>query len=229
HLDNYHVGGRAGFCLLHDPTLFVSGTGAMRRKTVADHHHTHEHTEDSYYLDQLCMITMSAAFGGICLAMFFWKTDMLTRLLGPQFHLFVLISGCTLIGLAVLRAASLWVQAGREKHAHEHAHHEHAHPEHEDEAHCHDHGAGGHDHGHDHAHTHSHAHHHHHHDHGPEDHDHNWAPWRYVVLLVPVILFLLGLPNKGPKAIAGDAEFIAQELAREAKDAATLVVPAGSL
>src|SRR5262249_32260654 len=58
---------------------------------------------------------------------------------------------------------------------------------------------------------------------------HNWAPWRYVVLLVPVILFLLGLPNKGPKAIAGDAEFIAQELAREAKDAATLVVPAGSL
>src|SRR5262245_9088493 len=181
---------------------------------MADHHHTHEHEEDNYYLDQLCMIVMAAAFGGICLAMFFWKTDMLTRLLGPQFHLFVLISGFTLIGLAVLRAASLWVQAGQKKQVHEHVHHDH-------EAHCHDHGAEcHHDHDHDHAHAHAHGH-HHHHDHGPEDHDHNWAPWRYVVLLVPVILFMLGLPNKGPKAIASEAEFIAQELEREAKDATT--------
>jgi hypothetical protein len=33
----------------------------------------------------------------------------------------------------------------------------------------------------------------HNHDH---DHDHGWAPWRYVVLLVPLMLYLLGLPSK---------------------------------
>jgi uncharacterized repeat protein (TIGR03943 family) len=191
------------------------------------HDDSHAHEEDNYYLDQLCMVTMSAAFGGICLAMFFWKTDMLTRLLGPQFHLFVAISGFTLVGLAVLRAASLWVQVGRKRHAHDHN------DEHDDQVSghadsCHDHGTCHHDDEHSHGHAHDHAHtheHHHHHDHGPEDHDHNWAPWRYVVLLVPVILFMLGLPNKGPKAVAEEAEFIAAELAKEARDATTLVAP----
>jgi uncharacterized repeat protein (TIGR03943 family) len=199
---------------------------------MADHHHTHEHQEDSYYLDQMCMVTMSAAFGAICLALYFWKTDMLTRLLGPQFHLFVLISGFTLIGLAFLRAVGLWLEASRERHAHDHDHlHDHD-PAHAHADHGHDHGCDcGHEHGHEHVHDHAHDHahgHHHHHDHGAEDHDHNWAPWRYVVLLVPVILFLLGLPNKGPKAIAGNAEFIAEEMEREARDATTsLAGPAG--
>src|SRR5947209_11788884 len=100
---------------------------------MAEHDHTHTHEEDSYYLDQLCMVTMSAAFGGVCLALYFWKTDMLTRLLGPQFHLFVLISGFTLVGLAVLRGLSLWVQVGREKHAHHHGTHEHEQPAHDHE------------------------------------------------------------------------------------------------
>jgi len=50
------------------------------------------------------------------------------------------------------------------------------------------------------------------HDHGDENyhdschehghHDHEWAPWRYVVLLVPIILVLLGFPNKGPEVRA---------------------------
>src|SRR4029077_9302222 len=108
---------------------------------MGEHDHTHTHEEDSYYLDQLCMVTLSAAFGGICLAMYYWKTDMLTRLLGPQFHLFVLISGFTLVGLAVLRAYSLWVQVGKEKlDEHSHEHHDHAHHHHEDHDHAHEHG-----------------------------------------------------------------------------------------
>jgi hypothetical protein len=45
------------------------------------------------------------------------------------------------------------------------------------------------------------------------------------VLLIPVILFLLGLPSKGPKAIAADAEFIAAEQAKETRDATTLIAP----
>jgi hypothetical protein len=59
--------------------------------------------------------------------------------------------------------------------------------------------------GHSHARDHDHDHGHHHHDHGHDhshgndhdhDHDHGWAPWRFMLLLLPVILFLLGLPNK---------------------------------
>src|SRR5437763_3341510 len=93
---------------------------------VHDHAHDHSHGEDNYYIDQLCMVLFSAAFGAICLALYFLKTDMLTRLLGPQFHLFVLISGCALGFLAVLRAASLWMQVGRSSHNHHHDH-DHAH------------------------------------------------------------------------------------------------------
>jgi hypothetical protein len=36
--------------------------------------------------------------------------------------------------------------------------------------------------------------------HGHQDHE--WAPWRYVVILLPIILVLLGFPNKGPEVRA---------------------------
>ncbi|MSQ93576.1 MAG: hypothetical protein EXR98_03360 [Gemmataceae bacterium] len=109
-------------------------------------------------------------------------------------------------------------------HAHDHDHdhpHEHKHPAPAKTplelavvpAPAHVHGpACGHEHapgeacGHDHSHEHSHEHHAHEHhigkahvepDHDEAaDHDHGWAPWRYVVILVPIILFLLGLPNR---------------------------------
>jgi hypothetical protein len=54
----------------------------------------------------------------------------------------------------------------------------------------HDH-AHGHEHSHDHTHDHDHG---HGHDHG---HDHGWAPWRYVLLFLPVALYFLNLPNDG--------------------------------
>jgi len=163
----------------------------------------HTHEEAGYYLDQACMVTLSTAFGGICLALYFWKTDMLIRLLGRQFHVFVLISGGTLVGLAFLRALALWAQTRRKGHHHgdqAHHHHEKAVP-------CDSHGAGF------------------HHDHGAKNHDHDWAPWRYVVLLLPVALFILGLPNKGPKSVAAAAEFIKSETQREATEALGLFSP----
>jgi hypothetical protein len=46
-----------------------------------------------------------------------------------------------------------------------------------------------HDHGHDHDHAHDHDHGHGH------DHDHGWAPWRFMLLALPIVLFLLGLPR----------------------------------
>ncbi len=56
--------------------------------------------------------------------------------------------------------------------------------------------------------------HHHGHDHG-HDHDHGWAPWRYGVLLLPIMLYLLRLPNEGfPAAHAGTA--IDLDIPREA-------------
>lgn len=186
--------------------------------------HSHSHTDsESYYPEQLCLIAFSGLFGGICLSLYFWQQSMLNLLLVKNFHPFVLVSGIVLIGLTLVRAAVLWRTAGEaqphthehgdcghthshdhdcghEHHHHEHdcghehvhsedcAHHEHAHVHGEDCDHHHEHDCG-------HAHTHEHA----HHDH---DHEHGWAPWRYMVLLVPVILFLLGLPNKGPTADA---------------------------
>jgi uncharacterized membrane protein YcgQ (UPF0703/DUF1980 family) len=110
-------------------------------------------------------------------------------------------------------------------HAHEHGHHHHDH-DHGDcgHGHCHDHDHGhehghgvmaeashparseavavapltastaphAHDHEHDHDHDHAHGHSHHH----GHDHSHGWAPWRYVVLLLPVALYFL-MPAEG--------------------------------
>jgi uncharacterized repeat protein (TIGR03943 family) len=162
--------------------------------------HLHEDS-DTYYLDQLCLVALSAAFGGVCLSLYFWQTSMLALLLGPQFHGFVLASGVVLLGLAVIRAVILWLSSGKVSRAHHHEHDHHGH-DHEHCHHDHDHGhehneCSGHDHNHEHAHDHVHG---HNHSHAHGDHDHDWAPWRYVLMLAPIILFLLGLPNKPPQA-----------------------------
>jgi hypothetical protein len=197
---------------------------------MATHHqeHTHEHSHadhdhhdgDTYYLDQICMVGVSGAFGAICLALYLTKwmspdsETMLGRLLGAQFHLFILASGIALVLVAVIRGATLWRQAGATAHNHDHAHdHDHA----DDHHHDHDHGDCGHEHGscaHEDGHHHHAGHAHQHHDHEAADHDHGWAPWRYVVLLVPIILFLLGLPNKGPQAQAMHARIDMTQIAR---------------
>ena len=164
-----------------------------------EHGHDHHHHDDgdTYFLDQICMVGISGAFGAICLALFFSNMmttegqTMLGRLLATKFHPWILGSGIGLVLIAAIRGLTLWRQAGAPAHAHEHVH---------DHGECgHDHGACDHEHGH-HHHDHAGHTHHHHHDHDAADHDHGWAPWRYVVLLVPIILFLLGLPNKGPLA-----------------------------
>jgi hypothetical protein len=151
--------------------------------------------------------------------------SMLGIILRPELHWMVLAAGIGLLVCAVIRAVAVWFEAGRiqaaaghththgpacdhaHDHAHEHAHHDHDHPHGHDHDHDHDHH---HDHDHDHAgcgHEHGpdckHDHDHHHepalaHAHGPGDdhgHDHGWSPWRYTLLLFPVTLFFLNLPN----------------------------------
>jgi hypothetical protein len=180
----------------------------------------HQHEEDTYFLDQLCMIALSGAFGAICLAMYFIQQGMLYRLLAPQFHPFVLASGITLVFIALVRGTVLWNEAGARRAALAEAHHEHdgdcGHV-HEDCGHEHGHSHAHDDHGHSHAHAHSHAHGHSHGGHA--DHDHAWAPWRYVVLLIPIILFLLGLPSRPPQL---SAEMIVVDTRAEAEQAARL-------
>jgi uncharacterized membrane protein YcgQ (UPF0703/DUF1980 family) len=173
------------------------------------HSHTHSAQEDTYYLDQLCLIGISAAFGAICLTLYFWQTDMLKLLLDVQFHPYVLVSGIVLLTLVVVRSVVLWRAAAAPSSAPAHTHthdHDHAHD------HDHDHGHGhAHDRHHHHDHDHDHGHDHHHHDHAPghahdHGHDHSWAPWRYVVLLVPIMLFALGLPQERPGVEGGEVD-----------------------
>jgi uncharacterized membrane protein YraQ (UPF0718 family) len=169
---------------------------------MADAHH-HADERSAYYLDQLFAIGVCGAIAGVTLML--WQTNLLGRMLHPKFHIWVILGGFSLLTIVVLRAIAVW-QSVDEQAA---ATHEHG-PE------C-DHSHG---HGHDHEHTsahvqsaagaggtglalagppeapvaHSHAHgHSHSHSHG--DHDHGWAPWRYVVLLLPVVLYFLVLTN----------------------------------
>jgi hypothetical protein len=184
-----------------------------------DHHH-HGEDHDPYYMDQMCLVALSAIFGVVCLSLYFWRTDILKNMLADQFFPWVLGSGVALVILAVLRGAALWVKVGAEP-VHDHKPpstlaslplvtqeispkeasaaitcnapgHDHG------PWHTHSHGDG---HTHDHAHDHSHG-----HSHGHGDHDHNWAPWRYILLLVPIILFVLGIPNKPPPVKAVEPE-----------------------
>lgn len=180
------------------------------------HHHHHEDS-DTYYLDQICLVALSAAFGAVCLSLYTWQRSMLNIMLAEQFHIFVLASGVLLTGLALIRAAVLWKAVGQPTAEHAHAHeHVHAHANDHAHAEC------SHTHDHDHAEC-SPAHEHDHtpgHDHGHHDHDHDWAPWRYVLLLVPIILFLLGLPNKPPE-IRGEA--VQLDMSQEAASVAGLL------
>ena len=183
-------------------------------------HDHHDHADDTYYLDQLCMIALSGAFGAVCLSLYLWQQRMLNLLLGPQFHLFVLLSGIVLLGMALMRGMSLWVSVGKGEtnHAHDHGHsHDHEHHHDHEHEHQHDHAHGdccGSDHDHEHSHDHDHA-----------GHSHAWAPWRYVVLLLPIILFMLGLPNKTLKAKAGAG---ADMLARQEVNGYAALVACGS-
>ncbi|MFL5330551.1 MAG: hypothetical protein ACJ8C4_16740 [Gemmataceae bacterium] len=130
----------------------------------------HSHAKDSsgYFLEQLCTVGACGALGVVAVLM--WQQDRLSSILAPTFFGAVLYGGIGLLALVVIRAISLWLEAGRvAKKQHEH-HHEHEHT-HDDDC--------------DHA--------------GECDHDHvhEWTPAKYSVLLLPVVLFSLGLPHQG--------------------------------
>jgi uncharacterized repeat protein (TIGR03943 family) len=155
--------------------------------------HDHDHSHDgTYYVDQLCTIAACGALGGVAITMYL--DGRLAYILTPFFFLPVLVGGLALVVMVAVRAITLWHEAGavasqRQAAQDHHHHHDHAHSH--DHGHDHDH----HDHDHaDHAHSHDHD-----HDHG---HDHGWTPWRYAVLMLPIVLFFLNLPNSSFSAMA---------------------------
>ncbi len=184
--------------------------------------HDHSHGDrNAYYLNQLFTIAVCGALGGVATMLWFrslqpegmlsllrhpsgeellrhpeWlrPDGMLPLILHPKFFLWVLLGGISLLVLVVIRAVAVWRSVDElaavpdHSHDHEHCGHDHDHCHHD-----HDHG---HEHSHDHAHDHG-------HDHG---HEHGWAPWRYVVLLMPVVLYFLNLPNQGFSADAGGSD-----------------------
>ena len=163
------------------------------------HAHAHAEGEGTYFLDQ--MFTILACGGVGLVAVLMYQTGMLSRILVPMFYVPTLLGGVALLLMVVVRAVAVWQLAGARKaadaeahareHNHSHSHgHEHAH---DDCGHDHSHGDDcGHDHAHSHAAGHAHA-------EGAEDHghDHGWAPWRYMVIAIPVFLYFLGLPREG--------------------------------
>ena len=151
------------------------------------HSHAHSEPENTYFLDQLCTIAVAGLLGFTAIGLYVngWLQTKFNLI--ERFHIPVLVAGIVLILLALLRAVAVWQQAGVVR-AKNMAVVEDDHADH------------GHDHGH--AHSHSHAHSHDepktpppsHDDHG---HDHGWSPWQYAVLIIPSVLFFLGLPADG--------------------------------
>jgi hypothetical protein len=177
------------------------------------HDHAHEPGHnDSYFLDQVSTVAVCGVLAGV--GFLAWKIRLFRNfnILTDQFDFFVLLGSGVLGALVVIRGVALWKQAGRGRahnhhhdhshdhdHAHDHSHehhdHEHAHGETCSHDHAHEHGeACGHDHDH-HDHEHVNDHHHPEHDHGAfhpavddHGHSHDFAPWRYAVMLLPLIL-----------------------------------------
>jgi len=155
----------------------------------------HDHAHDdpkNYYVEQLCTIGIAGALGGIAVMLY---QRHLLWFLAPKVQPWVLGGGIALLVTVALRAIVVWFQAGRTPEEVEKLGHNHDHDH--DHEHGHDHSHGG-DCGHDHEHHHDHDHDHgHSHAHGGGDgHEHGWAPWRYVILLLPVVLYFLDLPNE---------------------------------
>jgi hypothetical protein len=138
--------------------------------------HTHDHEPHSAeYLDQLAMIATCAALGGVCLLLY---QQGALGFLVETFRLAVLLGGVGLLAFAVLRGLAVWRGPSQTKKEH---HNEHG----VAEACCQ---------GDEHAHTaagqaHAHG------QHRGDGHEHGWAPVRYAVLLLPITLFFLGIPN----------------------------------
>jgi hypothetical protein len=172
--------------------------------------HDHHHDPNTFHYEQLFTIGVCVLLS-LATVMWWVRAVLATEDTGPRgltlfiaqrFHPLVLAGGIGLFALVVVRAVAIWRSVaraadGRESGAeHGHSCHEGCGNEHRKIA-----ESPVTSHGHSHGHGHG--------------HDHGWAPWRYVVLLLPVLLFVLDLPNDGLAArdISKDVKGPAGEVA----------------
>jgi hypothetical protein len=159
--------------------------------------HTHAEDRTAYYMEQLCTIAVCGLLGGV--AVMLYVQGIVRFMLADYLHIYVLWSGIALLALVALRALGLWHSVGTSapnlNHEHEHCHdHDHNHGEFHGHAHYEEEEPNNkqvHDCGHEHDHEHSAG---HTHDCG---HEHSWNPGRYILLLLPIVLYFLHLPNAG--------------------------------
>ncbi len=181
--------------------------------------HTHEQDRTTFYVAQLSTIGVCGLLGVICILLY--QQNLLRFILAENRHFVVPIAGGALLGLVALRSLVLLTSSRQGDahhdhdpchghdcdHDHEHDHsHDHVHADHDHACSHHDCGADGH-HEHDHGHAHDHS-------HGDDcGHDHSsWNPWRYIVLLLPIVLYFLNMPNAGFTASYSGAQINAGDL-----------------
>jgi hypothetical protein len=156
------------------------------------HDHTHSHGESlrDYFVEQLLGIMVCGLIGFVAVRMY--TNGMLNFILAKPFHLPVLLGGvAVLLIIVLLRAIAVWHEAGALQAAHSHG------PEcSQDHTHgpdCdHSHAYPGHTHSHDDGHMHS--------------HDMSWVFVTMLILVVPVILFTIGMPSSTMARLAAIAE-----------------------
>lgn len=174
--------------------------------------HSHHHDGESasnYFTEQLLTILVCGLIGFAAIQMY--RTDRL-GFLATQFQAPVFFGGIAILVLVVLRSIAVWKEAG-EMQAHlqdcaqDHVHtpdcnHEHFHTYGPDEEHDHEH-----------------------------SHDMSWMFARMLILVFPVALFFLGLPNAGfskqrQLELAGSDSALGSEMLKKlAADATVLEEP----
>jgi len=184
------------------------------------HSHAQGAPEGTYLLDQVCTVAASLGLG--LSAVWLYQAGTLRYILVPGFWKPVAIGGVLVALLSVVRLIALvrLTMLARAETPGQEA--EHVHDEN-----C------GHDQSHDHSHSHSHSHaapavDEDAHDHGDDDHDHGWAPWRYIVLALPIVLVLLKIPNDGFSADRWNKELAGGAIAVQRVSITTVGAVAGA-
>jgi len=144
---------------------------------------------NSQFMERLFTLTMTGAYGLVMVWMFASNyfglsgpgQRSLLSLVTTWIQYVIFIGGVILLVLFVFLLLNFKRGGDGHHHVHDHDDHDHDHE------------------GCDHDHHDGHDHHHHEHKDGEEccdhDHDHNWNPIRYIPLLVPLILIVMGLPD----------------------------------
>jgi hypothetical protein len=146
------------------------------------HDHHHGESVSNYFTEQLLTILVCGLLGFAAIQLYL--NNMLDDILVEQFRAFVLAGGIGVFILVALRAIAVWKEAGEiQAQLTDQANGLTCAADHVHGPDCdHDPGIGGPD---DHAHDHEHGH----------SHDMSWTFARMLILVFPVGLFFLGLPN----------------------------------